>query len=321
MDLAAVNPKNLSTVTRGYIICLTGTALWSSTAIFIRYLTQNYALPPLVLAFWRDLIVALTLAAVFAVVNPARLRVERRHLRFLLAYGLVLSLFNALWTVSVALNGAAVSTVLAYSSAAFTAVLGWRLFGERLDRIKIAAVLLSLVGCAFVSGALQSANWQINPLGIITGLLSGLAFAAYSLVGKAASERAIYPWTTLLYTFASAAGFLLFYNLISAWLPAGVGSTSLLWLGSSLLGWGVLLLLAVGPTIGGYGLYTVSLGYLPASIANIIATLEPVMTAGLAFLLLNERFTTPQWIGSILIIAGVVLLRLGGDKAALPAQI
>jgi drug/metabolite transporter (DMT)-like permease len=33
----------------------------------------------------------------------------------------------------------------------------------------------------------------------------------------------------------------------------------------------------------------------------------------MAFLLLGERFTSPQWIGSALIIAGVVVLRLSEE--------
>jgi drug/metabolite transporter (DMT)-like permease len=300
--------KSSSRLTQGYLICLVGTILWSSTAVFIRYLTENYALPPLILAFWRDAFTAVALASALFFTNRARLWPGRQHLRFLLLYGFVLSIFNALWTVSVALNGAAVSTVLAYSSAGFTAILGWRYFGEKLGGWKVLAVSASLLGCAFVSGAYDLAAWQLNPVGILTGLLSGLAFAAYSLLGKAAAERAIYPWTTLLYTFAGAAGFLLLYNFLpfaGASIPG-----DLLWLGDSALGWTVLLLLALGPTIGGYGLYTVSLGYLPASVANLIATLEPSMTAILSFLLLGERFTGPQWLGSILIVAAVVILRL-----------
>ena len=53
--------------TKGYVIALVGTAIWSTSAIFIRYLTTHYALPPLVLAFWRDLFVAAGLAAAIAV--------------------------------------------------------------------------------------------------------------------------------------------------------------------------------------------------------------------------------------------------------------
>jgi len=303
-----------TTFNRGYLICFMGTVLWSFTAIFIRYLNDAYNMPPLVLAFWRDALVFLGLVIVFLLVAPARLRVSRSNLAFLLLYGLVLSLFNSLWTVSVALNGAAISTVMAYSSAAFTAIFGWRIFGENLGWVKIIAVALSLLGCVFVAGAYDLAAWSANPLGILTGLVSGFAFAAYSLMGKAASRRGLPPWTALLYTFLFAAGFLLIYNLIPGWLPRQGLTGNMLWLGSSAVGWGVLLALALVPTIGGYGLYTVSLNYLPASVANLIATLEPAMTATLAYLLLGEMLTPIQLFGSALILAGVVVIRLNEGR-------
>jgi drug/metabolite transporter (DMT)-like permease len=298
-----------SRLSRGYLYCIAGTVFLSTSAIFIRYLTETYHIPALVLAFWRDLMLALTLGLVFLVFRRVRLKLPHGQMRFMLVYGLILSLFNSLWTISVALNGAAVSTVLAYSSAGFTAVLGWRLFGEQLGPVKILAVSLSLLGCVFVSGAYNPESWQFNPLGVITGLLSGLAFAAYSLMGKEAAERSINPWTVLLYAFGFAAIFLFIYNWLTPVLPQGVSSTNLLWLGHAYAGWLMLILLAVGPTIGGFGLYTVSLNYLPASVANIIATLEPVMTSIQAYVLLGERFTIPQWIGSLFIISGVIVLR------------
>jgi drug/metabolite transporter (DMT)-like permease len=309
LSVAADRIKASSRLTKGYLICLVGTFLWSSTAVFIRYLVVTFQLPAMVLAFWRDFLVFTFLLLIFAAVRPTWLRVARNQLRFLAIYGLLLSIFNASWTFSVALNGAAVSTVLVYSSAAFTALLGWRMFAESFGPWKILAILLSLAGCVLVSGAWSASAWQVNPLGIVIGLSSGLAFAAYSLFGKAASNRGISPWTTLLYTFGIAAAFLLVYNLLPAAWPGGVAE-NLWWLGSSLAGWAVLVLLAIGPTVGGYGLYTVSLTYLPASVANLIATLEPALTAGLAFLFLGERLSAVQLSGGLMILAGVVLLRL-----------
>ena len=76
-----------------------------------------------------------------------------------------------------------------------------------------------------------------------------------------------------------------------------------------------MILLVIGPTIGGYGLYTVSLSYLPASVANLIATLEPSLTAAQSYVFLHETFTAPQLFGSVLIIAGVILLRVGEGRA------
>jgi len=297
--------------TRGYATAFVGTAIWSTTAIFIGYLTDRFHMPPLALAFWRDLFVSGALFGAFALAARPLLRLGRKDLPFFVLYGLVLSVFNALWTISISLNGAAVATVLVYSSPAFTALVGWRLWGERLDALRIGAMVLCIAGCVFVSGAYDRAAWQVNPLGIVVGLLPGVAFAAYSLLGKASSRRGVNPWTATLYTFAFAAAFLLLVQRpgtllwLSRPLAAGAGGWR-----EALLGWGVLVLLAVGPTIGGYGLYTVSLTMLPAGTANLIVTLEPAMTAALAFLFLGERLAPLQLVGGGLILAGVVLLRV-----------
>jgi drug/metabolite transporter (DMT)-like permease len=88
----------------------------------------------------------------------------------------------------------------------------------------------------------------------------------------------------------------------------------LLWLGSALGGWVILFLLAAGPTMAGFGLYNVSLGYLPSSVVNLIVTLEPALTAVIAYFLLGEMLNGLQIGGSLLILAGVVFLRLGGDR-------
>jgi drug/metabolite transporter (DMT)-like permease len=298
---------NTSDLTKGYLIAFTATAIWSTTAIFIRYLSVNYQLAPLVLAFWRDLIAALALGTITFFFRPADLKAGLSSIRFLSLYGLVLTVFNAMWTISVFFNGAAVSTVLAYSSGAFTAVLGWRIFRERLDRYKLLAVALSLIGCILVSGAYQITSWKLNPIGVITGLVSGLMMAFYSLMGRWASFKKVNPFTSLTYTFAIAAFFLLIINILPHTTNTLAGN--LLSLGPALSGWLVLFILAIGPTIGGYGLYTLSLTYLPASVANLIATLEPAITAILAYFFLNETLTFTQLAGSALILSGVLFLR------------
>jgi drug/metabolite transporter (DMT)-like permease len=303
---------NQSHLTRGYTIALASAAILSTTAIFIRHLTQTYALPALVLAFWRDVFVTLTLLLVLGLLRPALLRVNRKYLRYLVLYGLVLAIFNSLWTLSVALNGAAVSTVLAYCSAGFTALLGWWLLRERLDWAKLLAVAFSLAGCVLVSGALDPAAWRANLLGILTGIFSGLFYAIYSLMGRSASQRGLNPWATLVYTFGFAAVFLLAFNLLGeGFLPGAITRPEdFLWLGNAWPGWGILFLLAAGPTLAGYGLYNVSLTYLPSSVANLIVTTEPAFTVVIAYFLLGERLTWVQVGGSLLILGGVVFLRI-----------
>lgn len=295
---------------RGYLICTAGTVIWSTTGILIRYLTETYHLPPLALAVWRDLFVTVGLAVGLSVFNPVHLRVGRHHFGFLVAYGLVVSLFNATWTFSVALNGAAAATVLAYSAPAFTALLGWRLFAEKIGGFKLFIILSCILGCALVSGAYDLAAWQLNLLGVATGLLSGLMFAFYNLMGKTANHRNLNSWSTLMYAFGIATLFLFLYNLANGIAFGRDPFEDLTWLGNSLGGWGLLALLGLGPTIGGYGLYTLSLSYLPMNVASLVATMEPAFTAILAYLLLAERLTPPQLFGSALILGSVILLRL-----------
>lgn len=300
----------MTRITRGYWIAIVGTIIWSTTAIFIRYLTQNYQLPPLLLAFWRDFFVAGALLPGLLIFARKKLKVQRKHWPFLLLYGFILSLFNSLWTVSVDLNGAAVSTVLVYSSPAFTALIAWKIFKEKLTWLKFGLVLLSFTGSILVAGAYDAALWQVQPIGIITGILSGLIFAIYSLMGKSAANRGIDPWVNLCIIFAVAAVFLFLYNTFLPTSVSGNANHSVLWSQGDLKGWTLLVLLALVPTLGGYGLYNVSLHYLPAVTSNLIASTEPVYTGVLAWFILAERFSLLQMIGSAIILASVILMRL-----------
>ena len=311
-------PTSRSNLTRGYGIAVASAAILSTTAVLIRYLTEVYHLPPLVLAFWRDSFVALTLLPILGLRRPPLLPPGRQHLVYLILYGLLLAVFNSLWTISVALTGAAIATVLVCSSAAFTALLGRWILKERLDGAKLLAVALSLSGCVLITGVLGPAAGRANLLGVITGALSGLGYAIYSLMGRSASQRGLNPWTTVFYTFGFAAVFLLLFNLLPGISLPGAAArpAELLWLGDALAGWGILFLLAAGPSVAGFGLYNVSLSYLPSSVANLIATSEPAFTAVIAYFFLGERLTGMEIAGSAMILAGVVLLRVTEGRQA-----
>ncbi len=302
---------------RGYSYALLGALFLSTTSIIIRHMTLTYQIPALILAFWRDVFIVATLIPAFWVIDKQMLKIRRVHLGFLILFGLVVAFFNSFWTLSVSINGAAVATVLVYCSAGFTVLLGWWFLKESLTWVKLVAVVFSLGGCVLVAEAYDPALWNTNFAGIMTGILSGLSYAAYSLMGRSASQRGLSPWTTLLYSFAFAGVFLLILNLIPGDFLIGkaVQASDLMWLGNRFDGWIILILLAAIPTLAGFGFYNVSLTYLPSSIANLISTTEPAFTAVTAFLILGERLTPIQVIGSIFILAGVVFLRLFANKS------
>ena len=306
--------KSSTTFSRGYLIALTATVLWSFTGILISYLSTTYALPSLVLAFWRDLFVSLGMVLALVILSRRRFHLGRSHWKFMVLYGFTLAVFNSMWTFSVQYNGAAVATVLAFSSPAMTAILSRLIFKERFNRVKVLSIVLSLIGTVLVSGAHDPSMWRLNPLGIIFGLLTGLFFAFYNLEGKHASDTSIDSWTALLYSFAIATVFLFFFNLGVDGFSGKPLLSDMLWLGDSTVAWGLLIFLGVAPTLGGFGLYTMSLRYLAPTVANLIATLEPALTAIWAYFLLNEQLTGVQLAGSLLVFTGVILLRWGDSS-------
>ncbi len=299
-----------SSYSRGYLIALIATILWSTTGVFISYLSRTYALPSLTLAFWRDLFVSFGMLVGLLIFSHSRFHLDRSHWKFMVFYGLTLAVFNSMWTFSVQYNGAAVATVLAFSSPAMTAILSRVVYKEKIGWIKIISIGLSLLGMIFVSGAYDPATWQLNTAGILFGLLTGFFFAIYNLEGKHASDTHIDSWTALLYSFASATFFLLLFNLGNDLLSHRAAFADMLWLGNSVKGWEILFFLGVAPTLGGFGLYTLSMRSIPASTANLIATLEPAFTAIWAYFFLSELLTSSQLWGGLLILAGVILLRV-----------
>ncbi len=307
-------PDSPRSSSRGYLIALSATVLWSFTGVLISYLSTNYRLPSLTLAFWRDLFVAFGMAVGLLLFSPARFRPGNVSFRFLLAYGLLLACFNSMWTFSVEYNGAAVATVLAFSSPAFTAILERWILKESLGRYKIIAIGLSILGTVLVSGAYSPSSWQFNLLGIVFGLSTGIFFAGYNLMGKTSANRSLDSWMVLFYSFSIATVFLFLFNLGFNLLTAPGPFSNFFWLGNSAWGWFILFFLGVGPTIGGFGLYTLSMHYLPATTANLIATLEPILTAVWAFFLLHELLTIPQLLGGVLIFSGVILMRWGETR-------
>ncbi len=300
---------------KGILIALVGTTVWATTGIFISYLFTHYNLQPLTLAFLRDLMVALEVILILRFAQPRALRLKRSDVPFFLAYGFVgLAAFNGLWTYSVLFNGAAVATVLAYSSPAFIVLLARPILKEPFTARKLIAVALSLTGCVLVVKAYAPETWKLNPVGIVVGLGTGLAFAIYSLAGRWSARRFASPWTVTAYGFLFAAGGLALAQFLiaksgRAWIAITFS------MGSAWDGWLILAILALGPTVAGFGMYTLSLRYLPASVAGLIASLEPALTAIMAIFLLGEHLAPWQWLGAGLILAAVLLAQ-GETQAA-----
>jgi drug/metabolite transporter, DME family len=285
---------------RGYVIVLSGTVIWALTGIVIKILLTSYGMETLTMAFWRVLIVTGFMFAALLLLDARLLRVAPRDLGLFAVYGLIgIGVHQIVWISSVQYNGAAVATVIIYTAPALVAVVAARFMREGMTRAKFFALVLTIAGCALVARAYDVRQIELNAVGLAVGIGSACTFATYSLLGRLATRR-YSPWTALFYAFLFGTLFLLPIDLaLGKLMPAQL----------ALDGWGWLIFLALVPTLGGFGAYTIGLSHLPASVASILAAFEPVTTAIIAFFVFSETLEPLQLIGGGLILASVVLLR------------
>lgn len=286
----------------GYGLVLAATVTWSTSGTFIKLIYQRYDLAPWTVAVWRDTLSFAGLALITLLVNREQLRVSRRSLPRLAALGAIsIGLFHVLWTQALALIPVAVATVLNYTAPAFVVLGSWMLWRERPTRRQTLALLLTLVGCVLVTEAYQFTTTELNSVGVLLGLGTGILYASYTLFSKASVGTAAGQygsWTIVTYAFGFAA--------LTLWLVNPGAGLALLT--APLSAWLWMMGIALISTVIGFAAYTSALRFVSANSASIIATMEPVLAAGLAFVLLGEVVGIDQIVGGLLVVAGVVLL-------------
>ncbi len=286
---------------RGYLLVLLAAALWATIGVIYSHLAVSQGLPPLAVAAARAGLGGLLLLVGLAVLHRRWLRIDGSALAITLAYGVVgIALFYASYVYAVVAAGVAVASVLLYTAPAWVALIAWRFLGERLTRTHLAALALTLAGAALVAGVSPGSAPRLSPAGILWGLAAGLTYALWSVFNSIGVRRTS-PWTFQCYGMLTGAAALL---LVQPIVPLAAAARN-----PAALGW--LALLAVGPTVGASVAYAAGVRLVPVSVASLIATLEPVIAAVLAWLLLGETLSTAQMAGGALILAAVWLLRPG----------
>jgi drug/metabolite transporter (DMT)-like permease len=297
----------------GYLLTILAAVVWAATSPTIKYLLDTLQVPALAIAFWRDAFIAVACGLVLLAVRPRLLLVSRRELRGLAVVGAIsIGIYHALWVFSVALNGAAVAVVLIYTFPTFVTIGAWLLFGERIRWPQVAALGLALLGCALLVRAYDPAVFQVSWLGTLVGLATGITHAGYVLYSQRSVETRS-PWTSLTYTmlFGSIMLLILWYASAAFGATAATGADSVVQaVGTSATTWLALLLLALGPTLGGYALFTLALRYIPGRLASLAVMLEAPVSVLLAVIFLGERLESLQLLGIGLILGAVGLPRL-----------
>jgi drug/metabolite transporter (DMT)-like permease len=266
-----------------------------STAAFFRC---AYALPPLALLAWFE-----------------RRRYGPRpssQVRLAWFAGVFFAADLILWHHAITQVGAGLATVLGNTQVVVVPLAAWLVLGERPSWRVAVSVPIVLGGVVLISGVIGSGAYGENPaLGVVFGLLTGLAYGGFILVQRGANADRRRPAGPLFDATLSTAVITLVVGL-----PLGEIDLVPRWPSHA---W--LLILALGIQVVGWLLISISLPRLPAAITSVVLTIQPVASVLLGVVILAEAPSGLQLVGVAFILAGLLLatLRVPGRQASTPA--
>ncbi len=237
---------------------------------------------------------------------------EASQRRLALLAGLFFAVDLVLWHHAIGAVGAGLATVLGNTQVLIVPVLAWLFLRERPDRRVLFSIPLVVTGVILISGVLGGGAYGSDPtLGVLLGIGTGFAYAAFLLVQRRANRDLRRPAGPLFdATLAAAIG--------AAVIGFPLGELDLVVPSWPAHGW--LLLLALGVQVGGWLLISISLPRLDAALTSVMLTIQPVASVLLGIVLLGEAPSELQLLGVLAILSGLAVATLRPRRAAALAE-
>ncbi len=206
--------------------------------------------------------------------------------------------FSYCYFKNVTVSSVAVSSILMYTSPIWVTIMSKPIFGEKIGKRKLIALVMAFAGCVLVSG-ITGGIGQVSVEGLLLGLGSGIGYGLYSIFGRIALEKGYHPITVSAYTFLFACvGVLPFIKPIVIWEKMSVDPGL----------WGWALCMVFFSTCMSFTLYTIGLKFMEAGRAAVLATLEPIVSSLVGVVIYYENLDTLMLLGIVLVLSASILI-------------
>lgn len=280
-----------------FVALIAGAIAIGGSPIFVRLSEVG----PMATAFWRVALAFLPFLAVQRLRAPTPQDARPAGLRdclLLLLPGVFLTVDLAAWHLALSMTSVANATLFSNLAPVFVTLGAWLLFRVRISRVFMAGLAMTLVGVVVLKGGPMAMGGG-EMAGDATAIIAAIFYAGYILaighIRSRFSTLRIMVWST----FSAAFCVLPLALLEGAVFPV------------TLYGWTMLLGLAFVCHVGGQGLVTYALAYLPTAFSSLTLLLQPVVAALLAWLLLGEAVGPLQALGGAIVLAGILVARRG----------
>lgn len=291
-------PVPARSIRLGYLLAALAAAMWALNGSLARYLLDD-DVSALRLAQLRALLSWVLVVGVLAIARPHLLRIRREDVPRMAFLGIAgLAMVHV--TYFLAIDRLQIGAALTIQYLGPLLILLWlRLaHGRHLKRGLWGAAGLSLAGCFLVVRAYDVR--ALDGLGLVAALGAAASFAVYLVASERAGHRHS-PVTTLAWGFGFAS---LFWLVVQPpWLfpfarfdsPGNVG-----------LGLGVVVIGTLAPFL----CMLAAVRHIPASRAAVVATLEPVLAAVIAWFVHDEALSAVQIAGGMAVVAAVIWVQI-----------
>jgi len=293
----------------GILVALASAVIYSGVSVLAKF-AYRYNLSPVQLLKERYLLASIILVVIVGFSNWRLLFPRNWH-----EAGILLG-FSAVFVTGptllyfTALRLLPVSTAmfLFHCYPAFAGLFAWIILHERVTRAYLASVGVIAVGLLLLLGA----NFHsVSGVGVLTMLACTVAYALYAVLSQRVI-RGVDPRTLGLYNHVAPAVVLCLLTIGQPVFYPVVFSSRTAMLAFAGIGLSA---------AGGMFLFVQGIAMIGAQRAVIIDSLEPVLSAFYALVLLGEHMKPVALIGGILIVAGVVIGNLPSTKHNVPSTL
>ncbi|WP_434512269.1 DMT family transporter [Desulfitobacterium sp. AusDCA] len=280
----------------GSIYLALAASIWGGMYVVVKIVVS--VIPPLELVWMRYLVAIIALLAI-GIITQQKWRIHKRDFLIIIAIGII---GNAISIVTqetgTMLSSAQMGAIITSSTPAFMVVFARLLLREELTLKKGISVCLATIGVYLIVGA-NHVNLS-SKLGGVSLLIAALTWALMSVLVK----RVPSDYSPIVVTTYSI---LVALIVLTPFVLGRLHSINISELTHPTI-WGGVLYLGIVSTALGFLLWNRGLQMLNASSGGLFFFFQPVVGTLLGWLILGEKIGVTFWLGSILILSGVLFV-------------
>ncbi len=296
-----------SKMVTGTIVTIAGGILWGVSGVCGQYMFQNKGVTAPWLVSVRLVVAGLLMLCYYFLTDREQTLAiwkSKRDRRDVIIYGLLGMLpCQYAYFQTIEWSNAGTATVIQYLGPALIVI--WVCFRtKRMPTLQeITGVILAVIGVFLIATHGNPTSLALSGRALLMGLASAVSVAIYTLEPAGLQKKYDTP---LILAWGMTIGGVALTLISRPWTAKGIQADAEMF--------AALAFVIVFGTMAGFSLYMTGVKLIGSVKASLYACMEPVSSMILTVLWMKVNFTTPDLIGTLLVIATIIILAIPTKK-------